>query len=64
MTLEFSIFALVKYNLMQLWFLFKNVTRFHHEQLVLIIKLEITSWLVMSGIKKYQNPLSYVLKYS
>jgi hypothetical protein len=64
MTLEFSIFALVKYNLMQLWFLFKNVTRFHHEQLVLIIKLEITSWLVMSGIKKYQNPLIYVLKYS
>jgi hypothetical protein len=42
----------------------KNLTRFHHEHLVLIIKLEITSWFVMSGIRKYQNPLSYVPKYS
>jgi hypothetical protein len=64
MTSEFSIFAVVKYNLMQLRFLFKNLTRFHHEQLMLILKLEITSWLAMSGIRKYQNPLSYGLKYS
>jgi hypothetical protein len=59
-----SIFALSKWNLMQLRFLFRNLTRFHHECLVLILKLEITSWLVMSGIRKYQNPLSYVVKYS
>jgi hypothetical protein len=64
MTLEFSISALVKYNLMQLRFLFKNLTRFHYEHLVPILKLENTSWLVMSGITKYQNPLNYVLKYS
>jgi hypothetical protein len=46
-------FPLVMYNLMQLRFLFKKLIRFHHEQLVLILKLEITSWLVMSGIRKY-----------
>jgi hypothetical protein len=50
---EKSFFALVKYNLMQLRFLFRYLTRFHHERLVLILNLEITSWLVMSGIMKY-----------
>jgi hypothetical protein len=64
MTMEISIFALVKYNPMQLRFLFKKLTRFHHEHLVLILKLEFPSWLVMSGIRKYQSPLGYVLKYS
>jgi hypothetical protein len=57
-------FALVKYNLMQLRFLFRSLTRFHHDHLVLILKQQITSWLVMSGIRKYQNPLSYALKFS
>jgi hypothetical protein len=61
MTLEISIFAIVKCILMQLRFLFKNLTRFHHEHLVLILKLEITSWLFMSGIRKYQSPLGNVL---
>jgi hypothetical protein len=59
-----SIFALVKYNLMQLWFLLRNLTRFHHEHLVLVLKLKNTSWLVMSGVRKYQNTLSHVLKCS
>jgi hypothetical protein len=33
-----SIFALVKWNLMQLRFLFRNLTRFCHERLVLVLK--------------------------
>jgi hypothetical protein len=36
--LGISHFALVKYNLMQLRFLFRNLTTFHHEHLVLILK--------------------------
>jgi hypothetical protein len=32
--------------------------------LVLILKIDITSWLVMSGIRRYQKPLRYVLKYN
>jgi hypothetical protein len=49
---------------MQLRFLFRNLTRFRHEHLVLILKLDITSWLVMSGFRMYRNTLSYILKYS
>jgi hypothetical protein len=59
-----SMLALVKKILMQLRFLFRNLTRFHQERLVQILKLEITSWLVMSGIRMYRNPLSFVLKYN
>jgi hypothetical protein len=59
-----SIFALVKYNLMRLRFLLRNSTRFHHEHLVLVLMLESTSWLVMSGVRKYQTSLSHVLKCS
>jgi hypothetical protein len=51
--MEIFIFALVKYNLMQLRFLFRNLTRFRHEHLVLILKLKDTSWLVMSAVRKY-----------
>jgi hypothetical protein len=39
-----------------------NLIRFHYEYLVLILKLKNTSWLVMSGVRKYRTPLSYVLK--
>jgi hypothetical protein len=42
---------------MQLRFLLRNLTKFHHEHLVLILKLENTSWLIMSGVRKYQTPL-------
>jgi hypothetical protein len=35
---EKSIFALIKENLMQLRFLFRDLTRFRHERLVLILK--------------------------
>jgi hypothetical protein len=59
-----SIFVLVKYNLMHLRFLLRNLIRFHHEHLVLVLKLKNTSWLVMSGVRKYQTPLSHVLKCS
>jgi hypothetical protein len=63
--MEFSIFALFKYNLMKVRFLFKNLTRFPHEHLVLILGLKITSWLVMSSVRKSKPPpLSYVLKCS
>jgi hypothetical protein len=48
---------------MQLRFLLRNLTRFHNEHLVLILKHKNTSWLVMSTIKKYQTLLTYVLKY-
>jgi hypothetical protein len=41
-----------------------NLTRFHNEHLVLILKHKNTSWLVLSGVRKYQTPLSYVLKCS
>jgi hypothetical protein len=64
MTMEFSFLPLFKYNLIQLRFLLRNLIRFHHEHLVLILKLENTSWLVMSSVRKYQTPLSYVLKCS
>jgi hypothetical protein len=48
---------LFKYNLMYLKFRLKNLTRFHHEHLVLILKHKITSWLFMSSVRKYQTPL-------
>jgi hypothetical protein len=54
---KFHFLPLFKYNLMQLRFLLSNLTRFHHEQLVLILKLENTLWLVMSGVRKYRTPL-------
>jgi hypothetical protein len=49
---------------LQLRSLLRNLTRFHHEHLVLILKYENTTWLVMSGIRKHETPLSYVLKCS
>jgi hypothetical protein len=55
--MEFPFLPLIKYNLMQLMFLLWNLTRFHHEHLVLILKLKNTSWLVMGGVRKYQTPL-------
>jgi hypothetical protein len=61
---EISIFALIKYNLMQFRFLLRNLARFHHEHLVPVLKLKNTSWWVMSGVRKYQTPLSHVLKCS
>jgi hypothetical protein len=61
---NFHFLPLFKYNLVQLWFLLRNLTMFHHEHLVLIIKLQNTSWLVMSGVKKYQTPLSSIIKCS
>jgi hypothetical protein len=51
--MEFPFFPLFKYNLMQLRFLLRNLTRFHHDHLVLILKLKNISWLVMSGVRKY-----------
>jgi hypothetical protein len=62
--MEISFLPLFKYNLMQLWFLLRNVTRFHHEHLALILKHKNTSWLVMSSVMKYSTSLSYVLKCS
>jgi hypothetical protein len=38
-------------------FLLRNLTRFYHEHLALILKLKKTSWLVMSGVRKYQTTL-------
>jgi hypothetical protein len=38
------------------------MTRFHHEHIVLILKHKITSSLVMSSVRKYQTPLSSILK--
>jgi hypothetical protein len=64
MTLEILFLPLFKYNLMQLRFLLRNLTRFHYEHLVLILKHKNTSWLVMSSVRKYQAPLCYVLKFS
>jgi hypothetical protein len=49
---------------MQLRFLLRNLTMFHHEHLVLVLKVKDTSWLVMSGVRKYQTPLIHVLKCS
>jgi hypothetical protein len=60
--MEFLFLPLFKYNLMQLRFPLRNLTTFHHEHLVLVLMLENPSWLVMSGVRKYQTPLSYVLK--
>jgi hypothetical protein len=62
--MEILFFPLFKYNLMQLRFLLRNSTRFQHEHLVLILKHENTLWLVMSGDRKYQTPLSVVLRCS
>jgi hypothetical protein len=42
---------LFEYNLMQLRFLLRDLTRFHHEHLVLILKLKNILWLVMSGVR-------------
>jgi hypothetical protein len=53
--MEFPFFALIKYNLMQLRFLLRNLTRFHHEHLVLVLKLKNTSWFVMGGVRKYRT---------
>jgi hypothetical protein len=55
---------LFKYNLIQLRFLLRNLTRFHHEHLVLILKHENTSWLVIVALGSIESPLSYVLKCS
>jgi hypothetical protein len=60
--MEFPFLPMFKYDLMQLRFLLRNLMRFHHGHLVLILMLKNTSWLVMSGVRKYQTPLSYVLK--
>jgi hypothetical protein len=62
--MEFPFLPLFRYNLMQLRFLLWNLIRFQHEHLVLVLKLKNTSWLVMSGVRKYQNPLSHVHKCS
>jgi hypothetical protein len=64
MTMEILFLALSNFNLMQLRFLLRNLTRFHHEHLVLILNLKITSWLAMSSVRKYRTPLSYVFKCS
>jgi hypothetical protein len=64
MTMEIPFLPLFKYNLLQLSFLLRSSTRFHHEHLVLILKHKNISWLVMSSVTKYQTPLSYVLKCS
>jgi hypothetical protein len=64
MTMEILFLPLFKYNLMQLRFLLMNLTRFHHEHSVLILNHKNTSWLVMSTVRKYHTPLSYVLKCS
>jgi hypothetical protein len=61
MNMEILFLPLLKYNLMKMRFLLKTLTRFLHGHLVLILKLKITSWLVMSSFRKNQNPLSYVL---
>jgi hypothetical protein len=42
---------------MQLRFLLGNLTRFYHKLLVLLLKLKNTSWLVMSGVRKYRTAL-------
>jgi hypothetical protein len=44
-------------------FLLKNLTRFNHEHLVLILKHKIISWSVMSSVRRNQTPLSYTLKW-
>jgi hypothetical protein len=60
--MDFSPFGLFKYNLMKVRFLLKNLTRFPHEHLVLILRIKITSWLVMNSVRKRKTtPLSYVL---
>jgi hypothetical protein len=59
-----SILPLFKCNIMQLRFLLSNLLRFHHEHLLLILKHENTSWLVLNGVRKYGTPLRYVLKCS
>jgi hypothetical protein len=66
MTMEIPFLPLFKYILMELWFLLRNLTRIHHEHLVIILKHKNTSWLVMGTIKMYRAPppLSYVLKCS
>jgi hypothetical protein len=51
--MEFPFLPLFKYSLMQLRFLLRNLMRFHHEHLVLILNLKNTSWLVMSAVRKY-----------
>jgi hypothetical protein len=62
MTIEIPLLPL--YNLLQLRFLLRNLKRFHHENLVIILKHRNNSWLVMSSVTKYRMPLSYVLKCS
>jgi hypothetical protein len=43
MAMEIPFLPLFKYNLRKLRILLKNLTRFHHEHLVLILKHKITS---------------------
>jgi hypothetical protein len=62
--MEFPFLPLFKCNAMQLTFLLRNLTRFHSEHLVLVLKLKSTSWLVKSDVRRYENPLSHVLKCS
>jgi hypothetical protein len=62
--MEIPFLPLFKYNLMPLRFLLRKLTRFHHEHLVLILKLKNTSWLVLSDVRKYRTPLGCVLKCS
>jgi hypothetical protein len=62
--MEIPFLPLFKYCLMPLRFLLRDLTRFHHEHLVLILKLENTSWLFMSGVRRYQTPLRYILNCS
>jgi hypothetical protein len=51
--MEFPFLPSFKYNLIQLRFLLRNLKRFHHEHLVLMLKLKNTSWLAMSGVRTY-----------
>jgi hypothetical protein len=46
MTMEFPFLPSFKYKLMQLWFLLRNLTWFHHEHLVVVLMLENTSWFI------------------
>jgi hypothetical protein len=56
-----SIFALFRCSLKQLKLSFNILTRFHCEHLVLILRFNMTSWLVMSSVRNNENPLCYVL---
>jgi hypothetical protein len=55
MAMEILFLPLFKCSLMYVRFLLNNLTRFLHEHLVLILKLKITSWLVMSSVRKRKD---------